>query len=80
MFIIFLVEVADESAAKALLELSKKKNPTDYCMLGLAERNLFCLVVSRSSFAGKYAFETSESLARFSNGIAGILRRHAGKG
>jgi hypothetical protein len=80
MFTIFLVEVADESAAKTLLELSKKKNPTDYCMLGLAERNLFCLVVARSFVAGKNAFETSGSLARFSNGIAGILRRHAGKG
>jgi hypothetical protein len=80
MFTIFLVEVADESAAKALLELSKKKNPTDYCMLGLAERNLFCLVVARSFVAGNKAFETSGSLARFSNGIAGILSRYAGKG
>jgi len=80
MFTIFLVEVADESTAKTLLELSKKKNPTDYCMHGLAERNLFCLVVARSFVAGNKAFETSGSLARFSNGIAGILRRYAGNG
>ena len=80
MFTIFLVEVADESAAKTLLELSKKKNPADYCMLGLTEGKLFCLVVARSVVVGKKAFETTSSLARFSKGIAGILSRYAGKG
>ena len=79
MFTIFLVEVADESAAKTLLELSKKKRPADYCMLGLAEKKLFCLVVARSFVTGKKAFETSDSLARFSKGIAEILSRYAGK-
>jgi hypothetical protein len=49
-------------------------------MLGLAERKLFCLVVARSVVAGKKAFETSGNLARFSEGIAGILSRYAGKG
>jgi hypothetical protein len=78
-FNIFLVEVSDESAAKTLLELSKKKNPADYCMLGLAEGKLFCLIVARS-YEGKKAFETSGSLARFSKGIAGILSRYAYKG
>jgi hypothetical protein len=41
MFTVFLVEVSDASAAKTLLELSKKKSPADYCMLGLAEGKLF---------------------------------------
>jgi hypothetical protein len=80
MFIIFLVEVADESAAKTLLDLSKKKSPVDYCMLGLAEGKLFCLVVARSVVDGRKTFETPDSLARFSKGISGILGRHAGKG
>ena len=80
MFTVFLVEVADESVAKTLLELSKKKKHADYCMLGLAEGKLFCLVVARSLVADKKAFESSDSLARFSKGIAGILSRYAGKG
>lgn len=80
MFTIFLVEVADESTAQTLLDLSKKKRPTDYCMLGLAQGKLFCLVVARSFVEGKKAFETSQSLSRFSKGIAGILSRYTGKG
>ena len=80
MFTVFLVEVADESVAKTLLELSKKKKHADYCMLGLAEGKLFCLVVARSLVAGKKAFESADSLARFSKGIAGILSRYTNKG
>jgi hypothetical protein len=75
---IFLVEVAEESAAQTLLDLSNQKKPTDYCMLGLAEGKLFCLVVERSYVPGN-AFETPDSLARFSPGITRILRRYAGK-
>jgi hypothetical protein len=87
-FTIFLVEVAEESAAQTLLELSMKKKTTgnrtlgltaDYYMLGLAEGKLFCLVVARSVVLGGKSFETSDSLVRFSTGIAGILRRYAGK-
>jgi hypothetical protein len=49
-------------------------------MLGLAEGKLFCLVVARPLVAGKKAFESSDSLARFSKGIAEILSQYAGKG
>ena len=80
MFNVILVEVSDESVAKTLLELSKKKKHPDYCMLGLAEGKLFCLIVARSFDRDKKAFETSESLARFSKGFAGILSRYAYKG
>jgi hypothetical protein len=80
MFNVILVEVSDESVAKTLLELSKKKKHPDYCMLGLAEGKLFCLVVARSYDRGKKAFETSDSLARFSKGFTGILSRYAYKG
>jgi hypothetical protein len=80
MFNVILVEVSDESVAKTLLELSKKKKHPDYCMLGLAEGKLFCLIVARSFDRDKKAFETSDSLARFSKGFAGILSRYAGKG
>ena len=80
MFNVILVEVSDESVAKTLLELSKKKKHPDYCMLGLAEGKLFCLIVARSFDHDKKAFETSDSLARFSKGFAGILSRYAYKG
>jgi hypothetical protein len=80
MFNVILVEVSDESVAKTLLELSKKKKHPDYCMLGLAEGKLFCLIVARSFDRDKKAFETSDSLARFSKGFAGILSRYAYKG
>lgn len=79
MFNVILVEVSDESVAKTLLELSKKKKHPDYCMLGLAEGKLFCLIVARSFDRDKKAFETSDSLARFSKGFSGILSRYAYK-
>jgi hypothetical protein len=80
MFNVILVEVSDESVAKTLLELSEKKKHPDYCMLGLAEGKLFCLIVARSFDRDKKAFETSDSLARFSKGFAEILSRYAYKG
>jgi hypothetical protein len=87
-FTIFLVEVAKESAARTLLDLSATKKTTgnrmlgiaaDYYMLGLAEGRLFCLVVARSVVLGGKSFEASDSLVRFSKVIAGILHRYAGK-
>jgi hypothetical protein len=79
MFTVFLVEVADESAAQTLIDISKKKKTSNYCMLGLAKGRLFCLVIARSFVAGVKSFETPESLTRFSKGTVEILIRHVGK-
>ena len=73
--IIFLVEARDDRTAEALLGLSRKKALSDYVMLGLAEGRLFCLAIQRS-FNDAKPYETSESLARFSAGIAKILGQH----
>ena len=78
MFLVFLVETADESAARTLLQLSQTKKPESYAMLGLAKEKLFCLVVARSFVVGVDSFETTEKLSRFSKGLTDILRRHAG--
>jgi hypothetical protein len=74
---IFLVEMEDEQTADALLGCARRR--TEPVMLALAERKLFCLVIQTSSASGygSVPFETSESLARFSNGIVGILRRYS---
>jgi hypothetical protein len=79
MFTAFIVELADEQSARELLSLSREKKPTDYHMLGVAEGRLFCLVVARSFEVGVKSFETRESLNRFSEGLAAVLRRHAVK-
>jgi hypothetical protein len=76
MFIVFLVETADESAAATLLKASQQKKPESYSMLGVSEKNLFCLVVARSFVQGVKSYETADKLSRFSNGLTGILRRH----
>jgi hypothetical protein len=75
---IFLVEVENEQTADALLGCSRKC--TKPAMFALAEGRLFCLVIQIASSASGYPsvpFETSESLARFSNGILEILRRYS---
>jgi hypothetical protein len=74
--VFFLVETADESTAQTLLDLSGKKKPSDYSMLGIAHGKLFCLVVGRSFVAGVNSFETPETLVRFSKGIKEILSRN----
>jgi hypothetical protein len=79
MFTVFLVEVADESVAQTLMDISKKKKPSDYCMLGLTKGRLFCLVIARAFVAGEESFETPESLTRFSKGTVEILIRHVDK-
>jgi hypothetical protein len=76
ILMIFLVEVEDESTAQTLLELSQKKKHPDYCMIGIAQDKLFCLVVGRSFVAGGKSFETPESMARFSKGIKDILSKN----
>ena len=77
MLIVFLLEMSDERAARDLLELSRAPGRRDFASLGLAEGRLFCLVIARSFEFGVKPFETSESLGRFSTGLAEILRRHA---
>jgi hypothetical protein len=79
MFVVFLVEVNDESASQVLLDLSKRRS-AGYSMFGVKEGRLFCLAVARSFVAGVSSFETTETLSRFSKGIGDILRRSAVKG
>ncbi len=74
MFSVFLVETADESTAGVLLKVSQKKKPEDYALIGVAEKNLFCLVVARSWVVGVESFETTDKLRRFSQGLTDILR------
>lgn len=79
ILMVFLVETADESAARTLLALSKEKKPSEYGMFGLAQGKLFCLIVGRSFVDGVQSIETSESLARFSDGIGKVLANYATK-
>jgi hypothetical protein len=80
VLMIFLVEVKDERVAQELLGMSRKKKPTRYSMIGIAEGRLFCLVIGESFEQAVESFETSESLRRFENGITEILRRYSKKG
>jgi len=76
MFSVFLVETADEAAAGTLLKVSQKIKPEGVAMLGVAEKNLFCLLVARPWVAGVESFEKADTLSRFAHGLAGILRSH----
>jgi hypothetical protein len=76
MFVVFLVETADESAARTLLRIAQQKKPADRAMLAVAEKDLFWLVVAGPCAVGAESFETTDKLRRFSDGLTGILRRH----
>lgn len=75
-FSVFLVETADPADVQILLKASKVKVP-GHCKLGVAEGNLFCLIVARSFVQGDEAFETDESLKRFSGDFGEVLKRYA---
>lgn len=87
MFIVFILELSDESSARTLLSLSEElgpsrekdieKGPPGYSMLGVAEGRLFCLVVASPSAEGAKPVESRRSLVRFEEGLAEILRRAA---
>ena len=70
---IFLVEVEDERAAQELLDMSRKKRPTDYAVIGVSEGKLFCLVIGRSWEDGVASFETSQTLPRLTPRISAVL-------
>lgn len=75
VLMIFLVEM-DERSAKELQEMSVKKRPTTYSMLGISSGKLFCLVVGRSFEQGVASVETTASLQRFVPAITEILSRY----
>jgi hypothetical protein len=79
ILMIFVVELQDEPTAQVLLEMSREKKTTKYAMIGVAEKQLFCLMVGESWRGGVDSFETPEKLSRFSKGIAEILLRHTQK-
>ena len=79
VLMIFLEEMADESAAQTLLAISKNKRPSDYAMVGLAQGKLFCLIVARSIVVEVKSVETAESISRFSDGISKVLAKYATK-
>lgn len=76
MLMVYFEEGADENTARALLEMSKKKGPPDYCMKGFVKGRLFCLLVAKSEEMGVKSFETPKSVERFSEGISEIMRRY----
>ena len=63
--------------AATLLELSERVRTNGSPLLGIARRNLFCLVVGRSVMRGVPDPETAESLQRFGTPIAAILSAHS---
>jgi len=76
VLMIFLVEMDDERAAQELQEMSRKKKPANYSMVGVSNGKLFCLVIGESFEQGVAAFETPETLPRFAKGITEILGRY----
>jgi len=62
------------------LRLAKTNTSPHHSKLGLATGRLFCLIVARSFVDGVAAYETQESLSRFSDGVTAILDRYANAG
>lgn len=77
-FSVFLVEAANESDAQTLYQTAQANKSPNHSKLALARSRLFCLVVARSFVQGVDAYETNESLTRFSKGLDAILKRHLG--
>lgn len=75
-FVVFLMEMKTDVAARELLRIARKKKPRFFCKVELAVGRLFCLIVARSWVHGVDPVETPESLARFADPVAAILRRH----
>jgi len=75
---VFLVETANESDAQSLYQMAEANKSSHHCKLAVAQSQLFCLVVARSFVDGVGAYETTESLNRFSKGLVEILERHTG--
>jgi len=76
VLMIFLVEMADERAAQELQEMSVRKRPANYSMVGISSGKLFCLVVGESFEQGVTSVENALSLQRFVPGIREILSRY----
>lgn len=73
---VFLVEAADEAAARTLLDIASNGARRAHALVAAAEGPLFCLVVARSFVDGVPPYETQETLARFGPRVGEILRRH----
>jgi hypothetical protein len=78
-FVAFLLEMRTQLAAQQLLDIARKNRSTWFCKVEFSTERLFCLIVARSFVEGTTPYETPESLARFSQPIGDILRRHAMK-
>ena len=65
-FSVFLVEAANESDSQSLYQLVEANKSSHHCKIAIARSRLFCLVVARSFVQGDDAYETNESLNRFS--------------
>ncbi len=78
-FSVFLVETVDPADAQTLVRASAI-NAKDHFKIGVGEGSLFCLIVARSVVVGVEAFESQESLMRFSGGISEILKQYADEG
>ena len=74
--IVFLLELADESSAAALVRIAEAKSaiPSDIALLGVAAGRLFCLIVARSFVQRVAPVETPQSLRRFEPRVSAILR------
>jgi hypothetical protein len=73
-FTLFITELDSKESAQTLIEMSKKKKPQNYSMLGFSGGRLFVLLIARSVMVGVESFETRESLERFIKPINQIIQ------
>ena len=74
---VFLVEMEDSRAAQELMEMSKRKHPDDFALIGVSEGKLFCLLIGRSFEQRVASFETPEKMKRFAAPVAEVLTTYS---
>jgi hypothetical protein len=71
MLMLWIAEATDPSAAAALAEMARKRQPRDYPQLAFSNGKLVCLLVAMSMVGT--SVESDSSLARFTDGLTKLL-------
>lgn len=77
LILIFVGQMQTESDAKFLLKRTQEISSESYCKIGIAIRDLFCILITRSYIVGVKPNETNETIKRFEKPIENLINKYA---
>lgn len=76
MFLLYLIECENQSAAKRILEIANESKSKNHSKIMMSDDAVFCILITRSTTIGVDDFENAESIQRFKEPLLKLIKEN----